>query len=86
MNGDAHLTKAKVSTLPLSDQSDIVQTATLQQQAATIAVDEHLKTLARAMGRQAAQRHMARGRSIVEIGLMLAVFAIIIGFIMLARR
>ena len=38
-------------------------------------LDEPLKRLARALGRQAARRHIARGRSIFEIALLLALVA-----------
>ena len=86
MSNNARSPEAIAPTQLFSDQSDIARPSTLQQQDPAVAVDEHLKTLVRALGRQAAQRHMARGRSILEIGFMLAVFAIIIGFIMLARR
>ncbi len=40
--------------------------------------DEKLKLLARALGRQAARRHMHRGHSIVEVALALALGALII--------
>jgi hypothetical protein len=85
MSIDAQLAEATVPALPFADQPEIIQATRLQRQDAAIAVDEHLKTLARAMGRQAARRHMARGRSILELGLMLAACAIVIGIIILAR-
>ncbi len=85
MSIDAELAEATVPALPFADQPGVTHATKPQRQDAMIAVEEHLKTLGRAMGRQAAQRHMVRGGSILELGLMLAAYAIVIGIIILAR-
>ena len=86
MTVDTQIVEPIVPALPFADRSDVIQATRLQRQDTAIAVDEHLKTLARAMGRQAARRHMAKGRSILELALMLAVCAIIISIIILGSR
>jgi hypothetical protein len=49
--------------------------------------DEPLRVLARAMGRQAARRHMMHGRSILEIVVLLAACAVVlaVGFSILGQ-
>lgn len=79
MSTSKQSTEIATATQPLSDQSDIVHTSTLQRQDPAIAADEHLKSLARAMGRQAARRYLNRGYSIVEIAMVLVLGALIIG-------
>jgi hypothetical protein len=49
-------------------------------------IDEPLKRLARALGRQAARRHMARGRSIVEVALLLAALALVAALLVWSGR
>jgi len=69
-----------------SEQSNIARISILQWQPATSAVNEHLKTLARILGRHAARSQLPRGRSILEIGLALAACAIVAGIMILAGR
>lgn len=47
--------------------------------------DRQILLLARSLGRQAARRHIARGRSIFEVGLALAVAALVLAAAMYVR-
>lgn len=60
-------------------------TAHRQSEAVKTQIDEPLKCLARALGREAARRHMARGRSIIELALALALAALAFSAAVLVR-
>ncbi len=76
MSTNLATSKQAIATTPVHPAPPAAATATARDHEPSRSADQAVKLLARSLGRQAARRHIARGWSMIEVALPLAVAAL----------